>query len=143
MRRLQQFLPLMVLLAGVSISTAAQTAAENAASLRQQMADVQAKEEQLRTHLQELDEALKPENIQNTLAGVGSVHPEDLREQRRRQLEKEKSAVNTQLDQLAISRRRLETAIAQADAAAYQQSAQPPKGPNASDSDNIGSRSGS
>src|SRR6185437_8145161 len=72
-----------------------------------------------------LDEALKPENIQNSLAGVGSTHPEDLREQRRRQLEKEKAGVVAQLERLAASQRRLENAVAAADAAAYQQSAQP------------------
>jgi len=143
MKLIEKFLPVLLILSGLSVSAAAQTAAENAASLRQQMADVQAREEQLRAHLLELDEALKPENIQNSLAGVGSVHPEDLREQRRRQLEKEKSAANAQLEQLANSRRRLETAIAQADAAAYQQSAHPPKGPNAADNENVNSRSGS
>jgi len=141
MRLLEKFLPLLLILSGLCVSAAAQSAAENAATLRQQLADVQAREEQLRAHLQELDEALKPENIQNSLAGVGSVHPEDLREQRRRQLEKEKTAVNTQLEQLANSRRRLETAIAQADAAAYQQSAQPPKGPSVGDSENVSSKS--
>ncbi len=143
MRLFEKLLPVVLILGGLSLSAAAQTAAENAASLRQQLADVQAREEQLRAHLQELDEAMKPENIQNSLAGVGSVHPEDLREQRRRQLEKEKAAVNAQLEQLANSKRRLETAIAQADAAAYQQSAQPPRGPSAGDSDNVSSKSGS
>lgn len=114
-----------------------QTAAASAAELRAQLAEVQARQTELQNRLQELDEALKPENIQNSLAGIGSVHPEDLREQRRRQLEREKTGVVAQLEKLATSQRRLETAIANADAAAYQQSAQPPgsvKGPNFSDS---------
>src|SRR5215813_933955 len=102
-----------------------QTAAETAASLRAKLAEAQSRQAELQQRLQELDEALKPENIQNSLAGVGSVHPEQLRDQRRRQLEKEKAGVNTQLEQLANSQRRLEKAIADADAAAYHQSATP------------------
>jgi len=59
------------------------------------------------------------------LAGVGSVHPEELREARRRQLEIEKRGVQSQLDVLAASRSRLEIAIAAADAESYRQSAGP------------------
>ena len=68
-------------------------------------------------------EYLKPENIEKGLAGIGSTRPEELREQRRRQLEIEKKSVQTRLDQLATSRTRLETRIVQADAAAYHSSA--------------------
>ena len=128
-----------IILSGALLVTsvsAQQSAAEVAAGLRAQLADVQAKQSEFQVRLQELDEALKPENIQNSLAGVGSTHPEDLREQRRRQLEKEKAGVTLQLDKLAVSQRRLESAIAQAEAAAYQQSALPPvKGPNSPEVD--------
>ena len=99
------------------------TAQERAANLRQQLAEVQAKQTELETRLQQLDEDLKPENIEKGLAGIGSTRPEDLREQRRRQLEIEKKSVQTRLDQLGNSRSRLETAIVQADAAAYHSSA--------------------
>jgi hypothetical protein len=105
---------------------AAQNAAESrAATLRAQLAQVQQQQDQLQTRLRQLDEDLKPENIEKTLAGVGSTHPEDLRAQRRRQLEIEKTSVQTKLDLLATSRTRLETGIAQADADAYRQSASP------------------
>ena len=108
----------------------AQTRAqEKAASLRAQLAEVEARQAELQTRLQNLDEKLKPENIETSLAGVGSTHPEDLREQRRRQLEIERNGVRAQLDLLATSHSRLETAIATADADAYRQSATPPKGP--------------
>lgn len=114
---------------GLMISVAAQTTAqEQAAKLHQQLAEVQSKEAEQQTRLQQLDEALKPENIEHSLAGVGSTHPEELREQRRRQLEKERSGVQTQLEQLAISRTRLETAVAAADARVYQDSARGPEG---------------
>ena len=115
-----------VTLAIVSAQTGAQ---EKAASLRGQLVEVEAKQAELQTRLQNLEEKLKPENIEKALAGVGSTHPEDLREQRRRQLELERNGVRAQLDLLATSHSRLETAIATADADAYRQSAAPPKGP--------------
>lgn len=117
-----------LLVAGVlTTSVSAQTSAkEQAAKLRAQLTDVQANEKEQQTRLQQLEEELKPENIEQSLAGVGSTHPEELREQRRSQLEKERNGVRTQLDQLAVSRTRLETAIAAADARAYQDSARGP-----------------
>ena len=129
-----RYLLVLVVLAALTViqvtAVGAQTGAqEKAASLRAQLAEVETKQAELQTRLQNLDERLKPENIENALAGVGSTHPEDLREQRRRQLEIERNGVRAQLDLLATSHGRLETAIAAADADAYRQSAAPPKGP--------------
>ena len=101
------------------------SAQEKAANLRAQLSEVETKQAGLQTRLQDLEEKLKPENIEKAFAGVGSTHPEDLREQRRRQLEIERNGVQKQLDLLATSHSRLETAIAKADADAYRQSAQP------------------
>src|SRR5258705_7073361 len=101
------------------------SAAESAENLRVQLLEVQGKEEALRMRAQQLDEDLKPENIERALAGVGSTKPEELRESRRRQLTIERKGVQAQLDLLATSRSRLETAIANADAKAYQESARP------------------
>jgi hypothetical protein len=100
-------------------------AQEKAASLRAQLSEVEAKQAELQTRLQTLEENLKPENIESSLAGVGSTKPEDLREQRRRQLEIERNGVQAKLNLLATSHTRLEQAIAQADAEAYRQSAAP------------------
>ncbi len=130
----------------VACAYAQQSAQDRAGSLRAQLAEVQAKQDQLQMRLQQLNEALKPENIESSLAGIGSTHPEELRAQRRRQLETEKAGVSAQLDQLAISQRRLETAIGEADAAAYQQSARPnypgtnTTGPNAANVDDSRAR---
>jgi prefoldin subunit 5 len=109
------------------LSTLLVASAQNSSveTLRSQLSDVQAKEAELQTRLKQLDEDLKPENIEKYYALNGSTHPEELREQRRRQLEGERERVNTQLDQLGASRTRLETAIATAEAAAYRQSANP------------------
>lgn len=101
------------------------SAAENVEKLRAQLLEVQAKEEALRARAQELDESLKPENIERSLAGIGSTRPEELRESRRRQLTIEKDGVMAQLNLLETSRQRLETAIANAETAAYHESARP------------------
>jgi hypothetical protein len=108
------------------ITTQAQrstSAAESAEKLRLQLIEVQAKEEALRERAAQLDEALKPENIERSLAGIGSTKPEELRETRRRQLQIERDGVAAQLNVLETSRMRLEAAIRDADARAYQQSA--------------------
>jgi hypothetical protein len=125
------FVVLVALSSQVIVASAQTTAQEKAATLRAQLAEVEAKQAELQTRLQNLDEQLKPEKIESALAGVGSTRPEDLREQRRRQLEIERNGVRAQLDLLATSHSRLETAIATADADAYRQSAAPPRGPSA------------
>ena len=110
-----------------SSSAMGQTSAqERADSLRSQLSELEAKQSELQTRLQSIEEKLKPENIEQSLAGVGSTRPEDLREQRRRQLEIERNGVRTQLDLLAASRTRLEASLARANADAYRQSAAPP-----------------
>src|SRR6267378_769779 len=86
------------------------------AALRTELRDVQAKEADLEARAEDVDYALKPENIERATAGYGTTHPEDVREQRRRQLESEKQRIRKQLDQLAISHTRLDEAIATSDA---------------------------
>src|SRR6266480_3630227 len=95
--------------------TAQESAQERAANLRTQLVDTEARQAELQTRLQQLAEDLKPEKIERSLAAVGSTHPEELREARRRQLEIEKKGVQSQLETLATSRARLEAAIASAD----------------------------
>ena len=102
-----------------------ESAAESAERLKLQLLDVQAHEADLRARLQELDESIKPENIERSLAGVGSTRPEELREQRRRQLSIQRDGVRAQLQTLETSRTRLEAAIANAEVRAYHESARP------------------
>jgi len=85
---------------------------QRSAQLHAEMRDVQAKEAELQARLEDINYALKPENIERATAGVGSTHPEEVREQRRKQLESEKQRVQGQLDHLAASRASLEQAIA-------------------------------
>ncbi|MBA3806088.1 MAG: hypothetical protein H0X14_10300 [Acidobacteria bacterium] len=115
---------LMALLLTLAAAAFAQTSAEqNAGDLRAQLNGVEAKQSELEQRTRKIDEDLKPENIERSLALTGSTRPEELREQRRRQLEKEKESLRVQMDQLAASRTRLEAAIAAADAESYRRSA--------------------
>jgi len=102
-----------------------ESAAETVEKLKAQLLEVQGKEEALRERAAQLDERLKPENIERSLAGIGSTRPEELRESRRRQLQIEKDGVTAQLQTVETSRQRLETALANAEVLAYQQSARP------------------
>ncbi len=90
-------------------------AEQRSAQLHAEMRDVQAKEAELQARLEDITYALKPENIERATAGVGSTHPEEVREQRRKQLEAEKQRVQSQLNHLAASQTNLEQASAAAD----------------------------
>jgi chromosome segregation ATPase len=91
-------------------------AEQRAETFRAQLRDVHAKETDLQAQLDQLDYALQPENIARAVGMYGTTHPEDAREQRRRQLENQKTRLRAQLDELGQSRTRLEAAIATADA---------------------------
>ena len=121
-------LALIVLTLTLAISGYAQetaSAAESVERLKAQLLDVQEKEEALRARLEQLDESIKPENIERSLAGVGSTKPEQLREARRRQLSIERDGVLAQLRTIETSRMRLEAALSNDEVLAYQQSARP------------------
>ena len=112
---------------GIATKVAAQdskNSAQAAEDLRAQLLDVQAKETELQARVRQLDEDLKPENIERSLAGIGSTRPEDLREMRRRQLNIERERVQAQLKLVATSRERLESTLRFAETQAYQESAE-------------------
>lgn len=100
---------------------------ELAAILRSELLEVQTKEAELRIRLQQLDEDIKPENIERALAGVGTTKPEDLREQLRRVLGIERDGVLARLKLLEKNRERLEAAIANAELEAYRKSPRQPQ----------------
>ena len=103
---------------------------ERTERLRQELFEVQGKEAELRSRLGQLNEAIKPENIERSLAGVGSTRPEELREHRRRMLTIERDGVAKQLSRLEERRLTLESAIATAENDAYLRSAQPSSSPS-------------
>ncbi len=87
-------------------------------ALRQQLRDVTDKQAQLQSRVDELNESLKPENVEKSVAGIGTTDASSLRDQRREQLERQKAVVEEQLRSLDASRARLESAIASAEAEA-------------------------
>jgi len=125
MKRLVNRIPVILFLSALfATSTLAQTSAQEIAdNLRVQLSEVEVRQAEMQARDEQLVEDLKPENIERSLVGVGSTHPEQLREQRRRQLEIARDRVRVQLDELDRNHTRLETAIAEADAVAYWQSA--------------------
>ena len=91
-------------------------AEQRADGLSAQLRDVQAKEAELQMQIDQLEFALQHENIERVVGTFGTTHPEDARDQRRRQLENQRTRVQAQLNQLTQSRVRLEASIATADA---------------------------
>jgi hypothetical protein len=124
-----------LLSASTLVAQSSTSPAETAANLRAQLGDVIQKETDLQSRLEDLDEALKPENIDNYSQNGGSTRPEEVRDQRRRELTNERTGVVAQLDLARTSRARLESAIQTADSLAYQQAA---LGPDQSQVDAIG-----
>jgi vancomycin resistance protein YoaR len=90
-------------------------AEQRSESLRSQQIDVESKLADLGAKLEQIEFQLKPENIERA-AGFGTLHPEEARDSRRRQLENERARAQAQVRILETSRTRLETAVQSADA---------------------------
>jgi len=90
-------------------------AEQRAEQIRSQLVDTQSKIADLESKLEQVEYSLKPENIERSAQGMGTVHPEEVRESRRRQLESEKSRLVAQLKILETSKSRLELSQATAD----------------------------
>jgi hypothetical protein len=125
MKKLVNRIPAILLLSGLfAITTLAQTSAQEiAANFRVQLSEVEVRQAEMQARDEQLEEDLRPENIERSVAGVGSTRPELLREQRQRQLEIARARIRVQLEELDRRHTRLEAAIAEADALAYWQSA--------------------
>jgi phage shock protein A len=90
-------------------------AEQRAEQLRMQLVDVQSKIADLESRLEQVEYALKPENVERVTQGYGSVHPEEARDARRRQLESERNRLRSQLKILETSQSRLEVSVVNAD----------------------------
>jgi chromosome segregation ATPase len=91
-------------------------AEQRSESLRSQQLEAETKLADLQSQMDQIDYALKPENIERVTSGYGTTRPEEARDTRRRQLESEKARLQAQIRILETSRTRLETAVANADA---------------------------
>jgi len=86
--------------------------------LRSQLRDVVDREARLQERSQQLEEDLRPESIERSVAGVGTRDAAALRASRREGLEKQKADVAAQLSEAAAKRAKLEADIAAAEAEA-------------------------
>ena len=91
-------------------------AEQRAEQLRGQLMDIQTKIGDYQARLEQIEWALRPENIESASAGYGSTRPEQAREARRKQLESDKSRTANQLRLAETSKARLEGAVSNADA---------------------------
>lgn len=91
-------------------------AEQRSEGLRSQLIEVQSKIADYESRLEQIEYNLKPENIDRATQGYGLTRPEEARETRRRQLEREKANVQAQLRILDSSKIRLESSISTADA---------------------------
>lgn len=90
-------------------------AEQRAEQLRSQLIDTEGKMADIESKLEQIEYALKPENIDRATQGYGSVRPEEAREARRRQLESERNRLRAQLKILETSKSRLALACTTAD----------------------------
>ena len=90
-------------------------AEQRSSQLRTELRDVQSKRADLEARRDQLDNDLKPENIERVVAGYGTTRPEELRAQRKKQLENDRNRTQQQIDQLTASESRIQQAIATSD----------------------------
>lgn len=91
-------------------------AEQRAEQLRSQLIDTQSKIADFESKLEQIEWALRPENIESATAAYGSTRPEAARDVRKKQLESEKLRLQAQLKLIETSKARLEVAVANADA---------------------------
>ena len=85
--------------------------------LQNHLFEISEKESPLSMRMDQINQQLSSDAIEKSLAGVGSVHPEDTREDIRRRLTNEKVRIQTQLDLLKQDQRRTQASLATTDAA--------------------------
>ena len=90
-------------------------AEERAEILRKQLIELIEKETQFKMRLVQLEEEMRPENIERTLSTYGTTRTVEIRETRRKVLENEKRGVESLLQITSQSRLRLEEDVRQAD----------------------------
>ena len=88
---------------------------ERAEILRKQILELIEKETAYKSRMAQIDEDIRPENIERALSGIGTTRTVELRDTRRRVLENERKGLESLLNQTTSSRIRLEEDVRQAD----------------------------
>lgn len=86
-------------------------------ALQLHLLEIAQKEDPVQTRLDQINQQLKPEVIERTMAGVGSVHPEELRNEVLSRLNGERNRLLAQLELLRQDRTRTRSSLATTDAA--------------------------
>ena len=88
---------------------------QRAEALQTRLRDTLERQFALQGRIEQLDNQLKPENIERMFIGVGLVRPEEARDTIRRRLGLEKQGILAQLELLRQERNRYQSALATAD----------------------------
>jgi membrane-associated HD superfamily phosphohydrolase len=102
-----------VLLTNLDILTKSEQRAE---SLRKQRFEMIDKESSIRTRLDQLEVDIRPESIERSVATVGTLRPEELREAKRKSLEAEQKNLQNLLNDVVAARTKIEADILRSDA---------------------------
>lgn len=89
---------------------------QRAEVLQAQSVELSVKEAPLQDRIDEIDAQLRPQNLEQSMAGVGSTRPEEARDAVRNRLSNEKRRLQNQIDLLRQSRIRLQSSLATSDA---------------------------
>lgn len=83
--------------------------------LRKQLFEMIEKESNIRTRMDQIDNDIRPEALERSLATVGSLRPEELRAQKRRSLELEKQNLQNLLTEVQKNRANIELNLGRSD----------------------------
>ncbi|MCA1815317.1 MAG: hypothetical protein LC746_02705 [Acidobacteria bacterium] len=82
--------------------------------LQSQLSDVMEKEANLQARVEQLDDAMRPENLDRAVATVGTFRPDEARDALRRQYDNEKKRVQAQLEVQNTRHQQLEKSLSDA-----------------------------
>lgn len=86
-------------------------------ALQIHLIEIAEKEVPLNSRIDEINQLLRPETMDRSLAGIGSVRPEDLRDDVKKRLISERARLQMQLELLRQDRMRTQASLATTDAA--------------------------
>lgn len=90
---------------------------QRAEALQAKIRETMEKQTVLQTRLEQLDQQMRPENIERMFTGMGSVRPDADREMARRRIVTERVGVMAQIDLIRQERARFQASLATADIA--------------------------
>jgi len=90
-------------------------AEQRAESLRKQRFDMIEKEGTIKTKIEQIENDLRPEMIERTVAMTGSLRPEELRDARKKNLEAERTSQQSLLEEVQSTLSRLDDSVKKAD----------------------------